>query len=391
MSWLLLVIGAIVAALGTTVAVSTAVVRSGELARWVSQRLRGAAVASVLLSSQGRTLAMANAFQSMGALLAGIALAGLFTGMPEVVTVTAGVIVAVPLLVGVVYAVPRAVGKRWPQFIFQALGRPMESLGKALSFLLPNPTVGTDSDLSVALKSGKTRDAMPGADLAILRGVTSFMERPIREVMTPRTDIVAVVEGTPLAELAQVFVESGYSRIPIYRDSLDNIIGFTHAFDLLQVSPGDQLPLRTASTFPFSKPSAQALFEMQRERRQFGVVLDEFGGTAGIATFEDLLGEFVIDIFREIESGVTEAELPQLVEVSGSTACEELGAKLGVLLPDRTATVGGLLSQASGKIPQAGERYSLGELEFDVLEATPTRVLRVVVRRGPSWTRDLTP
>src|SRR5438034_1333768 len=103
----------------------------------------------------------------------------------------------------------------------------------------------------------------------------------------------------PLVDVARMLAESGYSRLPVYRDSLDNIVGVVYAFDLLKVGPDGELPLRPVSVVPASKRCADLLVEMQRERRQFAVVLDEFGGTAGIATFEDLLEELVGEIFDE--------------------------------------------------------------------------------------------
>jgi CBS domain containing-hemolysin-like protein len=221
-------------------------------------------------------------------------------------------------------------------------------------------------------------------ELTALSGVLAFTERPLREVMTPRTEIVAVQEGTGIEEVGQQFMESGYSRIPLYRESLDNIIGMIYVFDLLKIMPGGELPVRPIVTAPASKRAAELLFEMQRDRRQVAVVLDEFGGTAGMVTFEDLLEELVGEIFDEHDRLAQPGQpAAQLMEVSGTTPVDELEARFEVHLPDVAETVGGLLARLAGRIPSAGDRYTVSGLEFDVLSATPTRLERVLVRRGP--------
>jgi CBS domain containing-hemolysin-like protein len=132
---------------------------------------------------------------------------------------------------------------------------------------------------------------------------------------------------------------------------------------------------------PSSRRCADLLFDMQRERRQLAVVLDEFGGTAGIVTLEDLLEELVGEISDETDRPPTEAPpVPVLLDVSGTEGVQELAGRFGVALPGDTETVGGLLTRALGRIPRTGERVVLGGLEFDVLRASATRVERVIVR-----------
>ena len=122
---------------------------------------------------------------------------------------------------------------------------------------------------------------------------------------------------------------------------------------------------------------------MQRDRRQIAVVLDEYGGTAGLVTLEDLLEELVGEIFDEFDAASAHADGgPGVLEVNGATRVDEVAARFEVLLPEQAETIGGLLTRAAGRIPRAGERYLLAGLEFDVLEATPNRLERVVIRRG---------
>src|SRR6267142_5970255 len=117
--------------------------------------------------------------------------------------------------------------------------------------------------------------------------------------MTPPTEIVAIEENAPLEEIRLVFAGSGYSRIPVIRGTLDDIIGMLHAFDLFKLKPGDPLPARPVAVTPASRTCGDLLLDMQRERRHLAVVIDEFGGTLGIVTLEDLLEQLVGEIFDE--------------------------------------------------------------------------------------------
>jgi len=225
------------------------------------------------------------------------------------------------------------------------------------------------------------RDSSGPDDLTLVSGVLEFTEHQVREVMTPRTEIVAVAEETPLEDICRVFVESGFSRLPTYRDSLDHIVGIYYALDILKLSPGGHLPIRPVTLVPTTRPCADLLFEMQRERRLVAVVLDEYGGTAGIATMNDLLADLVEETFDTAEAqDYPDVPLPAVIEVAGTAPVDDVADKFGVSLPGSSETIGGLLSTAAGRIPKAGERFELAGLEFDVVEATATRVERVTVR-----------
>jgi len=158
-----------------------------------------------------------------------------------------------------------------------------------------------------------------------------------------------------------------------------------HAFDLLKLQPEDPVPVRPVRAVPGTMSAADLMFEMQRGRGHLAVVLDEFGGTAGMVTHEDLLKNLVSEIFGERESLTTpEASVARLVELEGNAPAARLQEAFGVAVDDRDAqTVGGLLVHALGRIPHPGERFLLGGLEFDILAATSTRVERIVVRPGP--------
>jgi CBS domain containing-hemolysin-like protein len=214
-------------------------------------------------------------------------------------------------------------------------------------------------------------------------GVMAFSVRPVREVMTPRTDIVAVDEEAALEDIRLVFAQSGYSRIPVYRGTLDEIVGMLHAFDLFKLRPGDPLPVRPVSVTPASRACGDLLLDMQRERRHLAVVLDEFGGTLGIATLEDLLEELVGEIFDEHDEEVrAEAPAgPAFFETDGNVPAEALEQRFGVTLPPgRSTTVAGLVVEWAGRIPNPGERFLVRGLEIDIIEASPTKIERLIIR-----------
>jgi CBS domain containing-hemolysin-like protein len=181
-----------------------------------------------------------------------------------------------------------------------------------------------------------------------------------------------------------VFAQSGYSRLPVYRGTLDEIVGMLHAFDLFKLAPGDRLPIRPVANAPAGRTCGDLLLDMQRERRHLAVVLDEFGGTLGIVTLEDLLEELVGEIFGEGEAGPAAPEAgPLLFEADAATPVSAIEERFERSLPTaKTSTVGGLLTELAGRIPQVGERFLVRGLEFDILQASLTRVERVLIRRG---------
>jgi len=197
-------------------------------------------------------------------------------------------------------------------------------------------------------------------------------------------DLVGLVRD-PDDDIRMVFAQSGYSRIPVYRETLDEIVGMLHAFDLFKLQPGDPLPVRPVAVTPGSRSCGDLLLDMQRERRHLAVVLDEFGGTLGIATLEDLLEELVGEIFDEHDEEVRHAAAagPALFETDGNVPPEAIEERFGVSLPSgRSTTIAGLVVEWAGRIPNPGERFLIRGLEVDVIQASPTRIERLIIRSG---------
>ena len=383
--WPVVMLGLALAALGTTVGVGAAAMSRLEQTRWASRRLGGAAAAGTLLGTPGRVLGAANVLATVGVLFAGLGTAALLGDLHPLMLALIVVFVAIPLLITGTYAVPRALARRWPQRVVRATVPWMDRLGRLVAPLLPASYEAPGAEVDALLRAGRGAELFEQDELSVLSGLLTFIDRPAREIMRARTEIVAVQEGASLPEVARIVAESGYSRLPVYRDSLDNIIGMAYAFDLLAAPAGGELPLRAVAIAPGSKPCADLLFQMQRERRQFAVLLDEFGGTAGILTLDDLLGELVTAVFGGAEraAGDGGGAVQGVIEVDGSTPAADVAARFAVELPLAAETVGGLLARLAGRIPRAGKRFTLHGLEFDVLSAGPTRVDRVVLRRTP--------
>lgn len=380
--FLLLAFGLLVSGAAATVGVAAAAVSQLELARWVQTRLRGAGP-DTLRENPGRLLATVNALTTVGLILAAASLPVLLAGTTPTFVGTFTFFVGVPVLVSLSYLVPRVVGRRWAESIVERVLPWMVQVERVVAPFVPRREASARTAL--AALSGVDTQALASSDeMAVVSGVLAFSERPVRELMTPRTAIVAIPEGMLAAEAAHVFAQAGYSRYPVYRGSLDDVIGVVHVFDLLHVAPEAPVPIRPAPVVPSTTRAADLMLQMQRGGGHLGVVLDEYGGTAGLVTLDDLLRDLVAEVFGEGSSPEPPAPAARLVEVEGQAPLARVAETFGISLSAwGVQTVGGFLIQAVGRIPRPGERFTVHGLEFDILAATPTRVERVAVRHGP--------
>jgi CBS domain containing-hemolysin-like protein len=223
--------------------------------------------------------------------------------------------------------------------------------------------------------------------------VVEFSDKRVREVMTPRPDIVAVSADASLEELHGRFVETGFARMPVYETSLDNILGMVNAQDMLKVADQD-LPSRKARELarpvlfmPETKAGSNLLREMRKKGQEMAIIIDEHGLVAGIATVEDLVEEIVgesgydgrqpaADVVREADGGLLTRG-----SMSIRDAEELLGVKFGENADETVTTIAGLLSHVTGKVPAPGERIDLEGYRFEVVEANQRKVLRVRIRK----------
>jgi CBS domain containing-hemolysin-like protein len=222
----------------------------------------------------------------------------------------------------------------------------------------------------------------------LLQSIVDFTETVVREVMTPRPDIVAIPADATIQDLRTLFREEQYSRMPVYRDSLDNILGIVFVKDLVALPPGAEPPLtsmmRAAYFVPESKRVSELLKEMQRRQAQMAVVVDEYGGTGGLVTVEDLLEEIVGEIRDEydVESETVVDEGDGVFVFSGKVSVDEVRDRLGVEIErEGFETVGGYLLSSLGRMPYVGELVDIDGLSFEVLEVERRRVTKIRARR----------
>lgn len=384
MTWALLIIGLGLAVFGAVAGTALVSLSRLELTRAVAGQLRGTPGSLEWVAQMEDYLGATGVLTALGMILVGASLPAFFTGFTLSALALLLVLVVVPGVLLAGYFIPRWLVRPRAEQLRNLVVPILRPLARVTRLLLPARSLPGAGELHAIWREGAAAGLAHDDELLMVGGVMTFTERPVREVMTPRTEIVAVAETDTLEDITEVFAHSGYSRLPVYRGTLDEIVGMLHAFDLFRLKPGDQLPIRPVAVAPASRTCGDLLLDMQRERRHLAVVLDEFGGTQGIVTLEDLLEELVGEIFDEHDPAPEEAHAgPALFEADASAPVSAIEEHFGVRLPEtRVSTASGLLTELAGRIPQAGERFLVGGLEFEILAATPTRVERVLIRRG---------
>jgi magnesium and cobalt exporter, CNNM family len=226
----------------------------------------------------------------------------------------------------------------------------------------------------------------------LLQSIVDFGETLVREVMTPRPDVVAIRDTATIGELRALFKEQEYSRFPVYRDSLDNIAGFVFMKDLLTLNaPDDRGPiaplLRPAVVVPETQRVPELLKQFQRQQTQCAIVVDEYGGTAGLVTIEDVLEEIVGEIRDEYDvevDPVIEEGENQFV-FNGKVNIEEVERRLGVEIERKGfETVGGYLLAQIGRVPAAGDRFDVDGLAIEILHVERRRIHMVRIKKSAS-------
>ncbi|MGQ0703679.1 MAG: hemolysin family protein [Gemmatimonadales bacterium] len=388
MIWPLALLGLVITLLGATAAAAVVSSSRRRLAEVVSRRVPGGARELDWLPDMERELAAASVTTTLGIAILGAVFPAIFAGTSLLEFTVLLVVLAIPAVLLSGYVLPRYLTHRRADRVAERLRPVLRPWARVVGVILPAPSVRPEALITELWRERAAGGEAPDERLLRVGGLIHFSQRTVREVMTARTDLVAIPEEASVEEMRQAFVQSGYSRLPIYRGTLDEIVGMVHAFDLFLLRPGAPVPVRPVANVPASRPCGDLLVEMQRERRHLAVVLDEFGGTLGIVTMEDLLEALVGEIVDEDTraGGPPRAEptdSPELIETEGSTPLAEIEARFGVTFPPgQAATIGGRLVELAKRFPANGERFLIRGLEIDVLQATPTRVERLLVRRG---------
>jgi putative hemolysin len=250
-------------------------------------------------------------------------------------------------------------------------------------------------------ENGGEQGLIEGDERRLLQSIVDFGDTLVREVMTPRPDMVAVHAAATLDELRALFREQEYSRIPVYRENLDNIVGIVFVKDLIRLTDAESGSMRLqpdlgrlvrpATFVPETKRVPEMLKEFQRKQVQIAIVVDEYGGTAGLVTIEDLLEEIVGEIRDEYD---VETE-PIVDEGNGSfifsakVNIDEVRERLGVEIePEGFETVGGYVLTRVGRVPAVGETFELDGLLVEVLEAERRRIHKVRARLAPAAVQE---
>ena len=343
-----------------------------------------------------------------------VGIAAVFSDLGAVV-VTVAALSLVAVLFGLF--VPRSIGRKHAKQVLLLMVFPLElitwvtrPLVAVLFFLTrvvtapfgADPNEGTlisEEDIKAVIETGEEQGVLDVQERDMLHSVFALGDKQVHEVMVPRTDIVAIDVNTPPQEVLESVVSAGHSRIPVYEGSSDQIIGVLYVKDLFRrLARGEKdvtvRPfLRPAQFVPETKKVDEQLREMQRAKVHIAIVVDEYGGTAGLVTIEDLVEEIVgeirdeYDVERELVLPVSEHEAVMDARVPFSEVQETFGidSPEGV---DEFDTLGGFVTHELGRLPKVGETVKSNGVKFVVESIDGRRVGRVRVIREPARTEQ---
>jgi len=250
----------------------------------------------------------------------------------------------------------------------------------------------TEQLLSVVEEHQTEGMVVPEEQKEMIEAVVEFPSTTVGEVMTPRTDVQGIEVNSSLEEVKRQILNQGHSRLPVYEENLDNIVGILYAKDLLRYLGSDEpfelrKILRQAMMVPESKPVGELLSEFKARKVHIAIVLDEYGGTAGLVTVEDIIEEIVGEIQDEYEPFEEPPAIRRIddrrAEVDARVYIDDLNDELDVNLPEDEDydTVGGFVTATLGRIPTVGERFEFDGLAFTVTDAQRTHVKSVTIER----------
>jgi CBS domain containing-hemolysin-like protein len=242
----------------------------------------------------------------------------------------------------------------------------------------------TRRDLEILIREGIKTGDLPLHDDTLIARTFRLPQRRAGDIMTPRTEIVALETSATPDDLRRVVLTSGYSKILIYEKDLDHINGVAYARDLLDRPPDLTSIIKTVSFFPDQKKATDVFHDLRRAQQSIAVVVDEWGGTAGVVTIEDVIEELTGDIEDEFDR--EQHRIRRLADgrfvVPGRMEITEINHRLDLAIPEGDyTTLGGFLITQLERIPAVGETYALHEVEYKIARASKTRISLVVVRR----------
>ena len=243
-------------------------------------------------------------------------------------------------------------------------------------------------DLKILFASQQDSHVLLDTEKELITQVFDLGETPVSRAMTPRTEIAAVAETDTLERVLHTFIESGYSKLPVYHDNLDNITGVVYLYDLFQ-NPADLASItHPVIMVPDSNTTMNVLRQLQRAHRSIAIVVDEFGGTAGLVTPEDLFEELFGEFDDEFDTQIADvAQVPDgSVLVDGRAKIEDLNNRFHLAIPEgEYETIAGYLTTALDRIPHTGERIYLPLGQVVIKKSSPRRIEQVQI-----YSKDVT-
>ncbi|MBI4683379.1 MAG: HlyC/CorC family transporter [Nitrospirae bacterium] len=294
-----------------------------------------------------------------------------------------------------------------------AMARPIELYIKAISPLVwvfnklsngiirllggeikPAPHLMTEEEMKSMIKMGEEEGAIEKEEKEMLHNIFAFGDKRVTEAMVPRTEIVAIPEEAVITDVLSLVSEKGYSRYPVIKETVDNITGVLYVKDILRKMAVEKVPpetvirdfVRDAYYIPESKMVTALLDDMQKNKFQIAVVVDEHGGTAGLITLEDIMEEIVGGLQDEFEAIEAEKEVEVLDErtfiVSGTTGIDEINELVGLEIEsEEYHTIGGFLFGLFGHLPKTGEQLRYHGLRFLILEMDGKKIEKIKITK----------
>jgi len=272
--------------------------------------------------------------------------------------------------------------------------RALQWFTQAVARLTRGETVSrvTEEEIRTLISAGKEEGAVETAEAEMLEKVFHFGDRAVRELMTPRTELVSVEQGTTLREFLSIYTQHSHTRFPVYEGNVDNLIGILSVKDMVRaLGEGDLKPtdsvtklLRPTYFVPETKPVAQLFFELRSRGQQMAIVIDEYGGVAGLVTLKQLLETVVGPVGEEGEPLEEEYLVvdENTYRMEGGISIQEANEKMELGLPEGDyQTVAGFVLERLGHIPQEGESFLYGDLRVRVRRMSGVRIETVEVRR----------
>jgi putative hemolysin len=255
----------------------------------------------------------------------------------------------------------------------------------------PDAPLVTEEEIQTLVRMGEEQGVLEQEEREMIHSIFEFGDTVVREVMVPRVDIVAVEASAPIEAVLQIVREHGHSRIPVYDDDIDHVVGTIHVKDLLSGFREGRLAgvarafARPAYFVPDTKRIDELFREMRRKKVHMAIAVDEYGGTAGLVTIEDLLEEIVGPIQDEydVEEPPIKVLNEQVALVDGALHLEEVNAALGISLPvEEVDTVGGFVTSRLGHVPTQGETVDHDGVELTVERVDGNRIIQVKVTKA---------